>query len=150
MSRLRNGMQQFIECVGKAGCLALCLVDVAEEFLERNGGKAEIDAVSSIMRACGKGYIYFNWNNFYDNNNMYVQYPALFLEMMTGKKWSYRHESLSYQPKQNEFAITRYERNATGKTTGHFQRDDIFEPIKDSLTVKYGKPVSLRICAPLN
>jgi len=51
-----------------------------------------VDVLQALYDACDAGYIYFNPDNLDDNNNMYVQRPALFLEQMTGRKWEYRKE----------------------------------------------------------
>lgn len=142
---LRDGIQQFMGEAYEAACCALCLVDIACEYT----GK-EIDVLDALYKACDKGYIYFNDKNLNDNSNFYVQYPALFLEQMTGKKWEYRHEAATYKPLKGEYIMQRYERRKTGYTIGHFQRDGIFEPVRGSLTVQYGNLVSTRVCRCLN
>ncbi|MBQ1592880.1 MAG: hypothetical protein II077_12670 [Treponema sp.] len=146
---LRNGIQQFMGEAHEAACCALCLIDVAQEYRDAHG-QGSIDVMEALYKACDKGYIYLNWKNLNDNDNFYVQYPALFLEQMTGKKWDYRHEGATYQPKKGEYLIQRYERKKTGYTIGHFQRDGLFEPIEGSLTVQYGKLVSTRVCRVIN
>ncbi len=148
-NRLRNGIQQFMGAIGGAGCYALCLVDVAMEFAAENGSPCYPDIIANLYAGCDLGFIYFNKDDPVDDGNMYVKDPAAFLSLLTGKAWQVRKEyDLSYVPKAGEYVIKRYERTATGRTIGHFERDE-FHPIRNSLTVMQGKPVSLRICKVL-
>lgn len=141
--RLRNGIQQFLGEINQSGCYALCLIDVAAEY-----NCKIIDVVQSIYDGCDKGYIYFNPDNLDDNNNMYVKNPAKFLEMLTGVKWcdpkKITINPAEYTPGPGEYIIQYYERVKTGAVVGHFERD-YFKPIRNSLTVKYGKLHSLRV-----
>jgi hypothetical protein len=147
---LRDGIQQFLQECGESACYALSLISVAQEYLESIKSSVCLDIVKSLYDACDVGYIYFNPNNFEDNDNLFVKNPELFLKQMTNKIWTItKNEDINYQKKDNEYLVQRYERIKTGSIIAHFQRDTIFYPIKDSLTVKYGKLVSLRICSVL-
>lgn len=141
-TRLRNGIQTFLSEAGEAACYALCLIDIAEEY----SGK-HIDVLDSLFNAVDRGYIHYNADDRNDDNNFFVEYPGLFLEMMTGVKWDVRKEAAFYAPKDGEYCVQRWERKKTGNILSHFQRKD-FEPIEDSLTAKYGKIVSQRILIP--
>lgn len=147
---MRHGIQTFCQQIGDSGCYALCLIDVAEDYLRRVGRlERPLNVLNILFQAVDKGFISYDWNNEENPDNFYVQYPACFLEAMTGKKWEVRKERAWYQVKDNEFKVNRYERNATGRTIGHFDREE-FHPLTDSLTVKYGTIVSTRICKVLN
>lgn len=149
VNHLKNGIQQFMGECHEAACCALCLIDIAQEYRYQHKEKypePDLDVMKCLYNAVDRGFIYFNENDLNDNNNMYVKHPAEWLELMTGKKWTYRHEEPLYRQKKNEYVMQRYERKRTGYTVGHFQRDKVFEPIKDSVTVKYGVLVSTRVC----
>lgn len=147
--RLFSGIQTFLAEAGENACYTLCLIDVALEYFQAHKIDKELDIVSEIKTAVQKKYISYNWTDKNDNNNFYVQYPALFLEQLTGKKWIVRHDIAFYKPEKNEYVINRYERQKTGYVTGHFERED-FKPICDSLTVRYGQLKSTRVCKVLN
>lgn len=142
--RLRNGIQNFLSEAGEAACYALCLIDVAEEFTGRH-----IDIADALINAIDRNYIIYKWEDRNFNDNFFVQYPALFLEMLTGKKWQVTKEPSCYTKKEGEYVIYRWERVQTGKTTGHFNRID-FEPYLNSITVQHGSVVSLRVYKVLN
>lgn len=138
---MRNGMQNLAYSLGSTGCYTLCLIDVAEEY----SGK-KIDILAVVEDAISKGYIYYNWENWNDPDNFFVKQPALFLEMLTGKKWTVSHDLAGKEKrKENEYIIRRYECKQTGTTKAHFERD-VFKPYLNSRTVRYGEEVSTRVC----
>lgn len=149
-NHLKNGIQQFMGECHEAACCALCIIDIAQEYRYKHRDvyhSPDLDVIRCMYQAVERGFIYFNENDLNDNNNMYVKNPAEWLELMTGKKWTYRHEEPFYKPRnEREYVMQRYERKRTGATSGHFQRDRIFEPIRNSVTVKYGALVSTRVC----
>lgn len=151
---MKNGMQDFLGEIGESGCYALCLLDVAEEYLTIEQKKnLKVDYIGLLLKACEKGVITYDFSNKNNPDNFYVQYPAQFLEMVTGKKWEVTHEPAYYWIDASrygkEFKINRWELKSCGKTTAHFERDS-FHPIEDSRTVKLGKIVSTRICRVVN
>lgn len=142
---MRDGMQNMMYSLGQSGCYALCLIDVAEEY----NGK-EIDIVKAICEAISRGYIEYHWENWGDPNNFFVHQPALFLEMLTKKKWIVKHDLACREKKENnEYIIRRYEFVQTGRTQGHFERD-VFKPYLNSKTVRCGEEVSTRVCIVQN
>ena len=144
---MRDGIQTFLNEAGESGCYALCLIDVAEEYT----GK-DMDIVRCLLDGVKSGAIQYRWNDAGFADNMYVSYPALFLEQMTGKKWSVTHGEAylaDQKPPAGTYVINRWERKATGRTTGHFERNR-FHPVENSLTVSQGKLVSTRICEVIN
>lgn len=147
---MRHGIQTFCKLIGESGCYALCLIDVAEDYLRKVGRlEKPLNVINILFQAVDKNYISYDWNNPDNPDNFYVKYPGCFLEAMTGKKWEVRKESPWYQCKDNEFKVNRWERVATGTTYAHFDREE-FHPLSDSLTVKYGNIKSTRICKVLN
>lgn len=143
---MKDDVQNLFAEIGEAGCYALCLCSVAEEYFQRNDRAFELDVHKAIQLGIEKKCIYYNHNDKNDNDNMYVNYPELFLFYLTGKHWSVTKVDSSYAIKSdNEFLVDRYERIKTGAVIGHFERKN-FKPIKNSLTVQYGKLVSRRLC----
>lgn len=146
---LKDGIQQFLGEGNEGACCALCLLNVAQCYNAENGGHYAFDALEVLNEAC-KGptkssVIYYNKSNLQDNNNFFVQDPPALLKMCTGKVWEYRKEGPDYKPKKGEYVFNYYERVKTGSVTGHFEADN-FHPIIGSLTVKYGKLHSKRVC----
>ena len=138
---MRSGIQTIMAEAGEAACLALCLVKIAEKFLMQ-----ELEPFSCLLMGIDKKFIHYNEKDQNDNNNFYVDQPALFLEAMTRKKWTYRHEVAGYIPKPTgEYTIQRWERVRPQGTTNHFRLRD-WDPLADSQTVRYGKIVSERVC----
>lgn len=149
IGRLFDGIQTLLAEAGESACYTLCLFDVALQYNAEHGKERELDLIEEFRKACQAGHIKYNWNDATDNNNFFVQYPALFLEQLTGHKWNVQHGPAYYEPGEREYLINRFERQRTGYTTGHFEREQ-FKPIKNSATVRYGKLVSTRICRVLN
>lgn len=141
---MRKGFQNMCYALGAAGCYALCLVDVAEEQTGRH-----VDVLDSIERAIDKGYITYDWENWSSAENFYVNYPALFLELMTGKKWEVTKGLAGRVAGEREYIIRRYELTQTGRTLSHFERDS-FKPYANSRTVRFGAEASVRVCKVLN
>ena len=141
-----DDVQTFFAEVGEAGCYALCLCSVAEEYMQRSDRTFQLDVLRAIKKGVDNHCIHYNYNDKNDNDNMWVSCPETFLYYLTGKHWSVTKVDASYTVKSDkEFLIDRYERVKTGATIGHFERKN-FIPYKNSLTVQYGKLVSRRLC----
>lgn len=136
--------QIFMQEAGQSGCYAICLVEVASEFLGYN-----LPLYESLKIGTDKKDIYYNDKNANDPDNFFVQYPETFLFHLTGRHWRVTKENSDYRLQKNEWKINRWERKATGATYGHFDMEN-FHPISNSLTCKLGKIVSTRICKVLN
>jgi len=130
--------QSFCKAIGEWGCYALCIINIAEEITGLH-----YNILQKLEEAIRKGYITWNDKNYYDPSNFDVVEPALFLELLTGKKFTVRKESdILYQPKEGEYIVERWERNGYG----HFARTrDGYNSLQDSKCVKLGKLASLRI-----
>jgi hypothetical protein len=139
---MKQGMQTFFSEAGEAACYALALVNVAEEYLGH-----EIDADAALLAGIDKGYIHYSWGNPDDNDNFFVGNPAGLLGDLTGRPWTVRKEAANYSPRPREFIIDRWERVKTGAVIGHFRRPQ-WDSLVNSVTVRCGTIVSLRVCAP--
>lgn len=137
---LENGIQTFLQEAGESGCYALCLIDVACEYLQ-----TELNVIEALKLGVDKGCIYYNDVNPNDNDNFYVSNPATWLYYMTSKHWEVTKGPAFYKAKKNEFIINRWERRKTGSVIAHFDRET-FHPLMDSQTVKYGEIASTRVC----
>lgn len=136
---MRPGIQSFLLEVGLDGCYALTIAQLAEVVLNTN-----LDIVSILDQAVNKRFIKFNYNDYNDNDNMFVIAPAEMLSWLTGKKWTVSKEGPDYKAKDGELVVDRWERIKTGMTSGHFSLPN-WDPFHNSLTVKYGKIVSKRV-----
>ena len=136
----REFTQSFYKSAGAYACYALCLIDVAEQYLGVTLSK------DTSLECCIKyEYIYFNKKNYDDPDNFFVKRPEKVLECLTGKRWTVTKQDASYKPKPDEFAIEFWSYN-DGKT-GHFARTkNGFNSLQYSKSVREGKIVSYRIC----
>ena len=131
--------QSFYKAIGEWGCYALCICNIAEQVLGH-----PVDKVSMIEEAIKKGYISWNDDNYLDPKNFDVNQPALFLGMMTGRRFAVRKEfnDVLYRPMPGEYIVERWERNGYG----HFARTrEGYNSLQDSKCVTLGKLASLRI-----
>lgn len=127
--------------IGDAGCYAISLVQVAEKFT-----KKEIDLLKVIWLAQTENLIKFNYANPRASDNMYVVNPALFLEKMTGKKWTVTRENADYKPKHHgEYVIKSWGKDDKEGSMRHFTFDDN-DPLYYSPLRTGGKLISVRVC----
>jgi hypothetical protein len=128
--------QKIMERIGAEGCYFLCLVHAAEGVIGKR-----IDAVEVYESAVNLGLMH---------EDCYLVNPARIMELMTGHRWSNRHDSRTYQPKPGDVLVMRYERKTTAKTFTHFVLMDheggiAYDPLGDSVTVRLGQSVSSRV-----
>lgn len=136
---LKPGIQSFLISAGENACYALCVIKIAE--LENN---SKIDVITALESGIEKGFIRFNYDDFNDNYNFYMDYPDRFLSYLTNDVWSVQFSDAKYTPEFGEYIVERWERKATGRTTAHFKLPD-WDSLIDSQTVKYGQIVSTRL-----
>lgn len=149
---LFDGIQTLLGEAGEAACNCLCLIDIAEEYRAEHPEEyksSHIDIVEAMRKGIEHGHILYNWEDQNDNSNYTVKYPALFLNLLTGKKWSYAFGPVNYKPKKNEYVMECYERKTTTGSRTHFQRRN-FKPIVKSITVAQGECTGTRVCEVLN
>lgn len=133
-------LQSFYKSAGNYACYALCLINIAEEYLN-----VKISKDLSLEKGIELGYIYFNKKNYDDTENFYVKDPAKYLQFLTGAKWKVRKEGADYKRKTGEYAVEYW--SYTNGRTGHFARIyKGFNSLQNSKSVKDGKIVSYRIC----
>jgi hypothetical protein len=140
---MKQGIQTLMAEAGEAACYALCIIEIAERVTGQH-----IDCMQEIIRAIDKKYIYYNWKNASDNDNFTVLKPAEWLSEMSSyridRKWLVEKAPAAYTAREGEYVVDRWERQATGKTTGHFRLPD-WDSLADSQTVKYGHIASKRV-----
>jgi hypothetical protein len=136
---MKAGIQTMMQEAGESACYALDIIEIAERIR-----KSSINPIQALYKAFDLGYIYYNAQDPNDNNNFFVKNPAAFLSDMTSQKWEVEKVPAAYMDKDGEYVVDYWERQATGKTIGHFRLHD-WDPLMSSLTVRYGKLVSRRV-----
>jgi len=136
--------------IGDGACYALSLIKVAERFLAR-----DLDVLRAISEAIEKKIIVdgkettiikFNWGTPTDNVAMYVNSPAEFLKMLTGRNWTWRREDATYKTENpKEYVINSWGMSNAEGAPRHFtfgQDDTLFvSPLRTK-----GKLISVRVC----
>jgi hypothetical protein len=122
--------------VGRYGCYFLSIVRAAEKITGHR-----IDAVQVYNDATLARWM---------DADCFVVQPDRILGMMTGQKWTIRHDAVTYRPKDGEVMIMRYESQKTGILYSHFvlcgpDGSIEYDPYGDSSTVRDGKAVSSRV-----
>ena len=147
---MKPGIQTLFAEAGEAACYAFDLIDVAQEWFERHGRPNVLDPCRSLQDGIDLKRIHYNPDDEADENNFFVEAPALFLQDLTGVPWEVWKADPDYEGRAapDEYVILRSERASTGKTVGHFWRRR-FNSLRHSLCVERGKIVSLRVCRPL-
>jgi hypothetical protein len=136
---MKSGIQSFFTAAGETACYALSVIKIAE--LETN---KKFDVLTALEAGIDKKFIRFNYENYSDNYNFFMDYPDRFLSYLTGDIWSVQFETADYIPRDGEYVVERWERKKTGATTAHFRLPD-WDSLRDSQTVKYGQIVSTRL-----
>ena len=136
-----NPRQLIMERIGKDGCYFLSIVYLAETIK----GKI-IDAVQVYANAVHAGWMY---------PDCFISNPDQLLAYLTGGKWSVRKELATYRAQAGELIIQRWERREGMRTWAHFVVGDdagqvIYDPYGESLTVRLGGIVSLRVFRDLD
>ena len=128
--------QEICKALGNYGCYYLSLLHaVGQDNL----------ALSLFNEALANSYI---------DKECYLYSPEKILKLATGFSYSVRKENLDYIPQADELTIVRYERVTPGATYTHFVvanglGEVIYDPLGNSNTVAFGKPVSKRIIKKL-
>lgn len=121
--------------IGAEGCYYLSIVHIAEGILGR-----DIDVIDTYIWAVERGYIL---------EDCLVVHPDLLLATLIKGEVVFHKEALSYIKGGDDIVITRYERATTGHTYTHFvvgyNGKVEYDPLGDSNTVRYGRPVSYRV-----
>jgi len=127
--------------IGDGACYALSLIKVAERFLAR-----DLDALRAIDEAIEKKIIKFNWGTPTDNEAMYVNTPAGFLRMLTGRNWTVRREDAAYKTENpKEYIINSWGISNAEGAPRHFTFNADDTLYKSPLRTN-GKLISVRVC----
>lgn len=118
--------QKIAEILGKDGCYLFCIL--------RKFGKDD-EAIKYYPILVQKGLI---------KSDCFVLDPAKIAELVSGQKWTVRHERADYVCKEGEWEIQRWERKTTGVTYSHFTLPD-WDPLGTSVTRNLGTLVSKRV-----
>lgn len=147
---MNNGIQTLFAEAGEAACYGFDLIDVSQEWFERHGLSVVLDPCQSLQKGIDNKRIHYNPDDEADEQNFFVESPALFLQDLTGVPWEVWKAGPEYEGRAqaDEYVILRSERTSTGKVIGHFWRRR-FNSLRHSLCVERGKIVSLRVCRPL-
>jgi hypothetical protein len=147
---MRAGIQTLFGEAGEAACYAFDIIEIAE----RVSGKA-LDPVDAFYQGADRGYIHYDAQNSNDNDNFYVNDPAAFLGLLTGRKWTvakttpikdgWQYENgKPYVPLPGDFLVDRWERVRTGAIVAHFRLPD-WDSLVNSQTVQFGRIASRRV-----
>ena len=136
---MKQGIQTLLSEAGESACYALDIIEIGE----RISGKGT-DLIDTLYQAFTKGYVYYNEKDPNDNDNFFVKNPAGLLSLVTGGRWDAAKVNADYTPKPGEYVVDYWERQAAGKTIGHFRLPD-WDSLADSQTVKYGRIASKRV-----
>lgn len=140
---LQSGLQDIALAVGQTGCLALCYVDVAGDFQHR-----QLDPIFCIKRGIEEGYIFFDKKAPTSKDNMYVQFPADFLKLLTGVPWRVEKVNPEDKPKKG-YLINYWVKTKEGRMIGsHFERSD-FKPMCNRDFLNSYLFSGYRVCVPL-
>ena len=139
-SKLFPGIQTFFKDAGEASCYALCIIKLAERITGKH-----IEPIDALLKGIEPRSIYYNYKAPDDPNNFFVNDPAAFLRLLTGKRVTVRKsDDTNYMPGLNEYIVERWERPTPKMIYSHFKLPD-WDSLRNSQTVKLGKRVSLRI-----
>ncbi len=138
-------IQSFFASAGKYGCNALCIIQIANDYLKskNEGVWNEIDA---LVDGINRKYIDFNVENFDDTNNFFVRDGSGFMTYLTGRRFTMQKESADYQAKKDEYEILFWalsQKNADAGI-GHFTLPGR-NTLQASKTVSTGKVYSKRV-----
>lgn len=133
--------QSFYLAAGNYGCYALQLVNLAREYTGE-----PLDDTTALLMGIHAAYITFNFADYTNGDNFYVQNPTGFLKLLTGKKWVVRKEDGDYKLKKGEYAINFWAKTAANaeKGVGHFDTET-YHTLQNSQTIAKGKIYSKRV-----
>lgn len=128
--------QRVMSTVGRYGCYFLSIVRAAEKIAGHRIDAVQVYNDATLARMM--------------DADCFVVQPERIMEMMTGQKWTVKHDAKTYRPKDGEVMIMRYESQKTGILYSHFvlcapDGSIEYDPYGDSSTVRDGKAVSSRV-----
>jgi len=140
---MSESIQTLLAELGEGACLALCICELGKP------GLIEAEALSLILEGIRRGYIDYDENNRYNPDNCFVRDRNAFMNVVTGERgWTSTREKPEYKARPSEGVIEGWEWQERLKDRTilhqHFKLT-IWDPIKNSTTVKHGKLTSLRV-----
>lgn len=136
--------QLFFKRAGGTSCYADCIIRLASKITKTEPTLTYY--ASCFEKGIDAGYIRFNQKNYLQGDNFYVEKPAEFLSLLTGKRFTVSHEPASYRPKEGEWYVNFWAKTVQqGKNgTGHFCLED-YDPLDKSVTRLSGLVYSRRV-----
>ena len=136
-------IESFCKSLGNYACYFFSLVDIAEKVT----GKS-FDVISAISDAIQERYIDFNYKNYDDSDNCYVNNPCGVLYMLTGRSWTVKKVAAPYTPVEGDYIIEAWHKDGNNNKDGspilHFKRPE-YNSLQHSVSVEQGKIVSYRV-----
>jgi len=77
------GIQSFCGALGRWSCYAFCILKIAERITGKH-----YDVMEEMQYAIKKKWLYYNWGNENDADNLFVQDPQAWLNYLTGMKFT--------------------------------------------------------------
>lgn len=136
---IKEKIQSFMKSAGNYACYALSIIKLAEKETAEH-----IDIIVALESGIDHGYIKFNYHNYDDEDNFYVNDAAKFLSLLTEDVWLLKHVPGYVRPKDAERVIYRWERKTSKGVISHFRLED-WDSLESSLTVQSGKIASSRV-----
>ncbi len=134
---MKQYKQKIAETIGKYGCYYLCLIYLAEKITGKN-----LDPIFYYTRFVNLGWM---------EEDCFLIRPDLILSDLVGNIYTVFYADLSYRIQPDDLVIVRYEWAQTMTTLAHFVvlgktiATPEYDPLGNSQTVEFGKPVSYRI-----
>lgn len=136
--------QNMIKSLGKNGCLVLCLIQIAENFLEER-----LNLFDAVEKLIAYGAVKYNDQDENDPNNFFVNNALQALFILTNQQWVVNIRKDNFFNCDSKYSVFLYEWfNEKGRFT-HFEMAH-YKPILNSRTVKNGRLIESREYKPVN
>ena len=136
-------IESFCKSLGNYACYLFSLIDIAEKVTG-----STFDVLKVVTDSISKGYVDFNFNDYNDTNNCYVNNPCAVLYMLTGKSWTVKKIVAPYTPIAGDYIIEAWHKDGNDNKDGspilHFKRPEN-NSLQHSVSVEQGKIVSYRV-----
>lgn len=143
-------IQSFYLSAGNNGCYAFCIIKAAKKWLRANGALVrayETHFEKALVEGIQFGWIDFNFKDYSDSNNFFVNSPDEFMSYLIGHKCTVSKAERDYKALPGEIEIdfwAKTEENGK-KGIGHFETPDDKGVLQNSKTVQTGFIYSKRI-----
>jgi len=124
------GIQTFCGSLGKWSCYAFCILKIAET----ETGK-RLDVLKEILIGIYSGWIWYNWENHDDKENLFVRNAENWLVYLTGER--YEVEKVYEKPQSANYVVECW-------NNAHFRLPD-WDSLAYSNSVATGKITSWRV-----